>query len=366
MSSPRSLGHVTAPSGRLLVVDAGLLGRLDPARHAGLLAPASSAAIDLDGAGALVIVGLPAGARMEVWATPVAEGDDRWAWVTLEVQGGPPAARRVELGAVPVDMARLILVDAQAVTQWQHEAPMDGLADLAFWGADAQALAAELGVPTLADGTFGWQGVAAEQALAWARHLDGVRSQGVRRFAFDYRPHSHHWQLMEQVRQSPVQAGQVELGGALACGFMTTWGDGVFPVLAEYDARGGLLRLRVRMTDAPLPDLLGAPTAPAAAASATTAAPVPPAGMPATPQEAAAAALKTAARDVAQRQVQGWLYRQVRPYLPETILKRWQRDAERKVSGMIWGCAFMVVFAVLAGGVVVFAAAVIAWSLISG
>ncbi|MCK6501812.1 hypothetical protein L6R53_00160 [Myxococcota bacterium] len=362
MASLRSLGHVLAPSGRLLLVDAGLLGRLDPVRHAALLSPTASGPVDLDGAGALVITGLPPSARMEVEATAMAEGDDRWAWVCLEVAPGQPATRRELLGQVPVDLARLILVDAVAVSHWQHEQPMDGLADVAFWGADAAALAAELGVPTLPDGTFGWQGVPADQALAWARHLDGVRGQGGRRFAFDYRPHSHHWQLMEQVRQSPVQAGQIELAGALACGFMTTWGDGVFPVHAEYSATGALVRLRVQLTDAPLPALAGPPR-PAASP--------PPAGpassaLPSTPQEAAAAALKTAARDAAQRRVEGWLYRQVKPYLPETILKRLQKQAEQQVSSLIWGCAFLVIFVMAFGGVAAFIAAAVAWSLLTG
>jgi len=30
--------------------------------------------------------------------------------------------------------------------------------------------------------------------------------------AIDFRPHSHHWQLMQQVRASTSESGTVELG----------------------------------------------------------------------------------------------------------------------------------------------------------
>lgn len=365
MPAPRrSLGHVTAPSGRLVLVDAGLLGRFDRARHASLLSPPGSTTtweLELDGVGAVAVAGLPPGARIEVLATPVAPGEDRWAAVDLEVQPDGSVAARRQVGTVPVDMARLIFIDASALSAWQHETPMDGLADLALWGADGAAVAAELQIPTLPDGTFGWTDVAADQALAWATHLEALREQGERRFAFDYRPHSHHHALMEQVRRSPVQSGLVEVGGATACGFMTTWGDGVFPVVAETDAHGGLVRLRIQLAEPPLA-AVGLPAGGPAAGPAAAPSPVPVTPLPATPMEATAAALKTAARDAAQRRVEGWLYRQVKPYLPETVLKRWKKLAEDQASNLVWGCAFFVLFFGLAGGVVVLAAAMVAWS----
>jgi hypothetical protein len=63
--------------------------------------------------------------------------------------------------------------------------------------------------------------------------------------AVDFRPHSHHWQLMRQVRAATSESGTVELGAAKLCGFMASWGDGIFDILAERDAAGRLARLTI-------------------------------------------------------------------------------------------------------------------------
>ena len=53
--------------------------------------------------------------------------------------------------------------------------------------------------------------------------------------------------MMAQVRRSPNigGSGTLAVGGALLCGFETTWGDGAFPVLTDRDAAGGLVRVRI-------------------------------------------------------------------------------------------------------------------------
>jgi hypothetical protein len=50
---------------------------------------------------------------------------------------------------------------------------------------------------------------------------------------------------MQQVRASTSGSGTIEVGAAKLCAFMTSWGDGVFDVLAERDAVGRLVRLTV-------------------------------------------------------------------------------------------------------------------------
>lgn len=51
--------------------------------------------------------------------------------------------------------------------------------------------------------------------------------------------------LMEQVRASPAASGTVALGEGRACGFMTTWGDGIFEVHRDLDADGRLVQIRI-------------------------------------------------------------------------------------------------------------------------
>ena len=50
---------------------------------------------------------------------------------------------------------------------------------------------------------------------------------------------------MQQVRASRSENGTVEIGAAGPCGFMTSWGDAIFDVLAERDALGRLVRLTI-------------------------------------------------------------------------------------------------------------------------
>ena len=74
-----------------------------------------------------------------------------------------------------------------------------------------------------------------------------LRNEGEYKFALDFRPHSHHYHVMERVRGSATESGTIETGGAILCGFMTSWGDGIFPVEPDLDAEGRLVRLRVEL-----------------------------------------------------------------------------------------------------------------------
>ncbi len=50
-----------------------------------------------------------------------------------------------------------------------------------------------------------------------------------------------------QVRSSITESGTLEVGGASVCGFMTSWGDGFFPVVRDLDANGRLVRIRIEV-----------------------------------------------------------------------------------------------------------------------
>ncbi|GIE87137.1 hypothetical protein [Actinoplanes regularis] len=65
------------------------------------------------------------------------------------------------------------------------------------------------------------------------------------KFAFDFRPHSHHWQVMGLVRASEHEAGVIQVGGADILMAMTSVGDGFFPVHLDVDAAGNPVALRI-------------------------------------------------------------------------------------------------------------------------
>ena len=64
-------------------------------------------------------------------------------------------------------------------------------------------------------------------------------------FAGDFRPHSHHYDVLRKMRTSETGVAVIEVAGARMCAFFTSWGDGAFPVVADLDAEGDLLRLRL-------------------------------------------------------------------------------------------------------------------------
>ena len=79
-----------------------------------------------------------------------------------DLAGARRGARRrsTAVGTVGVDWARLAFADAQALGSWQHDSPIDGLADVAFWGRSQEdaALAHDAALLTTPGdaGTYGW------------------------------------------------------------------------------------------------------------------------------------------------------------------------------------------------------------------
>jgi len=167
---------------------------------------------------------------------------DCWSWIALDVAPGDVASV-APAGTVAVDKARLMFVDLEALGAWRHEEPTDGLADFVFWGRDAQAAAERFGVPKLDDGTFGFVDLPVMDAVKRGEEIEAARAE--LRIATDFRPHSHHYHLLKQMRGSRTESGTMELAGSTCCAFFTSWGDGFFPVFRELDERGALLRVRI-------------------------------------------------------------------------------------------------------------------------
>ncbi|KJY34589.1 hypothetical protein VR46_32550 [Streptomyces sp. NRRL S-444] len=205
----------------------------------------------------VAVGGVPRSRHLPVLATRVDYGDgvgERWSEISIRMREGQVTSS-VSLGDIGVDWARVLFGDVDALSLWQHDEPVDGLADVAFWGAAADEAAAKFAAPELGelgeDGVRGWTGLPVSEAMHRARALLRWKDETGRRMAVDFRPHSHHWQIMREVRASQVGAGSVELGDARVLCAMTSWGDGFFPVIADLDSSGGLLAVRVCFSDVP-------------------------------------------------------------------------------------------------------------------
>ncbi|WP_412541776.1 hypothetical protein R8Z50_04280 [Longispora sp. K20-0274] len=203
----------------------------------------------ITGVSVVPVAGIPSDRPLRVVATAHRAGG--WAQVRIEVGGGRAVASR-QLGDIAVDCARFVFADADALSHWVHDAPIDGLADVVFWGLHEVEIAAEFGAGRTGvrgDDHYGWLNLPVAEAHAKAVALDDRRAAGDRRFAFDFRPHSHHWQVMAGVRAAEHEAAAIEVGGASVLFAMTSVGDGFFPVHVEVDALGAPVAVRVTIQD---------------------------------------------------------------------------------------------------------------------
>jgi hypothetical protein len=160
-----------------------------------------------------------------------------------------PAVGIRPLGKIGVDYARFVFADADALSAWVHDDPIDGLADVVFWGRHETDIAAEFGATrtgTPGDDHYGWLDLPIHEAYAKAVALNDRRNTAPDcKFAFDFRPHSHDWRVMADVRASENEAATTDVGGARIMFAMTSVGDGFFPVHVELDAAGAPAAIQV-------------------------------------------------------------------------------------------------------------------------
>lgn len=227
-----TLGRVSFPSGRAVVIDTGMLsgdGR-EEWEECGVVAE-----------------GVPSG-TFEVKGERVGEGDwaDCWRAVWVEIASGT-IARSDELGSAGVDFARLMFIDPEGIAAWRDDVSLDGKADFLFWGRDAEALARAVDAPPQGEGEFGWCDRPVDEIIALGTKAEETKTANGWKLATDFRPHTHHFLVLAQARTSATGSGELELAGGRTCMFFTSWGDGVFPVFADRDGSGKLLRLRVQL-----------------------------------------------------------------------------------------------------------------------
>ena len=188
----------------------------------------------------VAIAGVPTDRALPVYA--VKDGDQ--AQAVIHVSDAEVVSRQ-RIGAIFVDWARYAIADADALNQWQHDEPIDGRADVAFWGRDQERAAAATGAFRVDNG-YGWSDVDVEDAVERLRQLTSWQeAHPDQKIAVDYRPHSHHWRVMREVRSSPTDSGTTEVAGAQVLFAMTPHGDGWYAVFAEYGRAGELATIRL-------------------------------------------------------------------------------------------------------------------------
>jgi hypothetical protein len=140
----------------------------------------------------------------------------------------------------------VLLCDENNPDHWVHSDCIDGKADFVFWGRDAADLAAAVGAPALPDGQFGWRDLDVDEVVERGTAAEKLRTERGWKLATDFRPHSHHWQLLEQARVAPTTAATIDVGDLRVCLFLTG-GDGVFPVYVDLAADGSPVRIRIQL-----------------------------------------------------------------------------------------------------------------------
>ncbi|MEV0645076.1 hypothetical protein AB0I28_07410 [Phytomonospora sp. NPDC050363] len=190
-----------------------------------------------------VAIPVPAGRDCAVVGKVGGDGFPRCVEVRL---GDGEPATECQVGGVGVDWARLILADADALGDWVHEESLDGLADAAFWGADAAEAAEHFGAPLLPEGVHGWADLPVAEAAERVLQVRRWKAEGGKGLVADFRPHSHHFHMMARLREGDGVFGHggLQVGRARTLAF-TTGGDGHFPVVLSAAADGSPVRLRI-------------------------------------------------------------------------------------------------------------------------
>jgi len=177
---------------------------------------------------------------------PPEEG--KWKRVVVRCNPRSSISQSKKVGRVGVDYARVLIADFDVLRVWQHEDSLDGLADYVFWGSDAERVAQTLDAPQLSAGEFGWVDLPDAVVLERGASVEEFKQKHDSKIGTDFRPHSHHWQVMKETRTSSTESSTTELDGVKVCNFMTTWGDGCFEVHRDIGNSEELVQIRIELT----------------------------------------------------------------------------------------------------------------------
>lgn len=202
-----------------------------------------------NGATAIAISGFPTSGEFEVVGDLMEDEEfsEFWSSVTIEIDTNKKIEKSEKIGVVAVDWARLIAIDLNSLGKWEHEKPLDEKADFVFWGRDAEKVANHFKAPKIEDTIYGWEGLSIKEVMAVGESVEDYRDQQGLKVATDFRPHSHHFLMMRQLRTSDFESGVLQVGDGTVCAFMTSWGDGFYPVYRETDKEGNLVTVRIEL-----------------------------------------------------------------------------------------------------------------------
>lgn len=175
----------------------------------------------------------------------------------------------IELGYITVPSGSLLLIDTGYLNMWSHDKPpvmpagilssdeatekANTFVDLKLVGKDAEKVAFQFEAPRLSESEFGWIDMPIDEAAAHGIELEEYRDGNQLRVAGDFRPHSHHWQVLRDTRASNTNSATIEIDGARLMSFCTLWGDGKYDVYRGMDANGSLLRIRIDLATSAKP-----------------------------------------------------------------------------------------------------------------
>ena len=209
--------------------------------------------IQFHGIWAVAVSGVPKTVPLQVLGERCGEENPHnWRRVIVQCQPSRPYVQSQKIGLVAVDYARILVADLEVLGIWNHEQSIDGLADFLFWGRDAERIAMVLKAPRVRGEEFGWADLPIQSAIENATRVQKYRDKHSLKIAVDFRPHSHHWQVMQPIWQNnPTESSTTQIDGQKVCNFMTTWGDGLFQVYRDLDTSGELVQIRIEMETMP-------------------------------------------------------------------------------------------------------------------
>ena len=203
----------------------------------------------LHGVHIIAVSGIPKDRPLQVVGQKIGEGDfaEHWREISLVINPDGKTTQSKQIGHVAVDMARLMFCDVEAAGKWQHEESIDGLADFVFWGKDAPRLVNKFHAPQVEGNIYGFIDQPLDAVVPIAMQVQEHLELHHLVAATDFRPHSDHWRMLKSLSQHATESGVIDLNGSRCCGFMTSWGDGFFPVHLDLDADGNPVQIRIEL-----------------------------------------------------------------------------------------------------------------------
>lgn len=196
---------------------------------------------------AFVLGDLPTQQSLRIAAQRCAEPDfaQRWQRVEVALPTEGEEAESQLLGTVAAATGTLLLLDVEALPDWEQEHSADGKADLLCWGPDIEPLAQAAAIPEIEEGQFGWLDLPLAQIEETAKSVQQMAAEHSWRFSSEVLTHTHPFLLKRFLAASGW--AEFEIGGTQAFAFETTWGDGSFEIYRDSDASGQPIALRLEL-----------------------------------------------------------------------------------------------------------------------